>query len=354
MSYQRAIDAINLRLPRGIAECENLDHPAYMQELIGWDPWENPQQAYLQAFRALDLDWVHAIPASATPRGTFVQRSSVELPGGERITDWGLNASHWREEFQFGSVEDVLAYDPLQNVPEVDHIAAKFKPRWFQGMFDEQALAGDSMLVCGTYYTTLFQCGIMVFGWPLFLTAAGAEPERFQRILDAFAELTRRNIAEYAAQNRPLLFIHDDIAMQHGMVFHPDWYRKRIFPLYEKILEPVLANPVTRTCFVSDGDYTAVVPDLLALGFDGLMVSPNMDLGEIARLYGKDHYLVGNVDTAVLTFGDQDDVRKEVARCVEQGKAAGGHIIKAIGDMPHNIPIANLRAYFEAVSHYRY
>jgi hypothetical protein len=353
MSYQRALDAINLRLARGIAECENLDHPAYIQELIGWDPWENPREAYLQAFKALDLDWVHGIPSTATPKGTFDRHSSVALPGGERMTAWGLNASRWREEWKFDTVDEVLAYDPLQNVPEVDHITVKSKPRWFQGMIDEQRAAGDAFLVSGPYYTTLFQCGIMVFGWPLFLTAAGAEPEQFQRILEGFAELTRRNIAEYAAEKPPFLFIHDDIAMQHGMVFHPTWYRQRLFPLYERILEPVRANGVTRTCFVSDGDYTAVVPDLLALGFDGLMVSPNMNLGAIAREYGKDHFLVGNVDTAVLTFGDQDDVRREVARCVEEGKAAGGHIIKAIGDMPYNIPIANLRAYFCAVNKYR-
>ncbi|NLG27825.1 MAG: hypothetical protein GX557_07920 [Chloroflexi bacterium] len=352
MSYQRALDAVNLRLD-GIAQCENLDHPLYVQELAGIDPWERPYEAYLAAFRALDLDWVHGIPRQALPRNTFERDSSVELADGMRMTAWGITGSRWREEFQFQTVEDVLAYDPLANVPPVDHIAVKGVPGWHHAMVDEQRAVGDSFLLSGPYYTTLFQCGIMVFGWPLFLTAAGAEPERFQRILEGFATLTARNIAELAAERLPFLFIHDDIAMQHGMVFHPNWYRKRIFPLYERILEPVLANGVTRICFVSDGDYTAVVPDLFALGFHGLMISPNMDLGAIARRYARDRFLVGNVDTAVLTFGDADDVRREVARCIAEGRAAGGHIIKAIGDMPDNIPIANLRAYFRAVARYR-
>ncbi len=350
MSYQRAIDAFNLRLTSGIAQCENLDHPPFVERVSGMDPWQHPYEAYLSAFKALDLDWVHGIPTTATPRETFATSSSVPLDDGRRLTAWGINGSQWREEFRFHAVEDVLAYDPLLNEPPVDHITVKSAPGWHHATVAQQRAVGDAFVVAGPYYTTLFQCGIMVFGWPLFLTAAGADPVRFARILEGFATLTARNISEFAADRLPFLFIHDDIAMQHGMVFHPRWYRQYIFPLYERILEPVLSNGVTRTCFVSDGDYTAVVPDLLALGFDGLMISPNMNLGEIARAHGRDHFLVGNVDTAVLTFGDRDDVRHEVARCVEEGKAAGAHIIKAIGDMPYNIPIDNLAAYFDATS----
>jgi hypothetical protein len=33
----------------------------------------------------------------------------------------------------------------------------------------------------------LFQFPIMTFGWELFLTAAASEPERFQRVLQEFA-----------------------------------------------------------------------------------------------------------------------------------------------------------------------
>ena len=52
-----------------------------------------------------------------------------------------------------------------------------------------------------------------------------------------------------------------------------------------------------------------------------------------------DHFIVGNVDTAVLTFGTPDDVRREVARCLEEAKPCAGHFIKAMGDLPHNIPL---------------
>jgi len=73
-----------------------------------------------------------------------------------------------------------------------------------------------------------------------------------------------------------------------------------------------------------------------------------MDLGAIARRIGRDHFLVGNVSTAILTFGTPEDVVREVKRCLEDAKPCAGHIIKSTADLPHNIPLENIRAYFRA------
>ncbi len=324
-----------------------------MAELLGRDPWDDPYGAYRDVYKALDMDWVTALPNEESlklsgmeaPRidsKTFETASSVELKNGGRATEWGLSGSFWREEIHFATVDDVLAYDPLVNQPEVDLVSVKSQPRWYQWILDQQRDMGDSAVVSGLYYTTLFQCGIMAFGWPLFLAAAASEPRRFQRLLEGFAELARRNLTEYAELNLPLLLVHDDIAMQSGMVFRPEWYRQHIFPLYEQILDPLFSSPAVKVCFVSDGDYTPVLPDLVSLGFDGFIINPVMNLGESARLYGRDHFLVGNVDTAVLTLGDPGDVRQAVSCCVEEGKPCAGHFIKAGGELPHNIPLENI------------
>ncbi|NLG51200.1 MAG: hypothetical protein GX552_13920 [Chloroflexi bacterium] len=353
MSYQRALDIIHLRPTSGIGEQETLDHPGLMAAVTGRDPWENPHQAYIDTYKALDVDWIMGIPNPRLARDTFAKSSSVEVGRGGRMTEWGLSGSYWREEYLFHDVEDVLRYDPLANEPHVEMVSDQIGKRSAEHVQRQQAEVGDSLLISSIYYTTLFQWGIMVFGWPLFLTAAGAEPDRFQRVLEGFAEISRRNLADWAATKPPLVLIHDDIAMQHSMVFHPRWYRQRLFPLYEKLLEPLFADPDIRVCFVSDGDYTPVLPDLAALGFHGFLINPNMDLGAIAAQYGRDHFLVGNVDTAVLTFGNADDIRHEVERAVEQAKPCAGHFIKAMGDLPHNIPLDNIRTYFDTVARYR-
>lgn len=348
MSYQHTLDLINLRGNGIRGQQETLDHPAWMQEVLKRDPWCNPHQAYIDAYTALDVDWVIGIPNPRLSRDTFAHTSSVDLGAGLRMTEWGLSGSAWHDTSRFHDLDEVLTFDPLTEALQGEHSIEQQAEATWRNLQTAQGEMGDTALISGIHYVTLFQACIMTFGWQLFLTAAGAEPERFQSVLYGFAEVTARFLSAYARNKPPLVLIHDDIAMQHGLVFHPDWYRKRLFPLYERLLAPLFADPAIRVCFVSDGDYSVLLPDLVALGFHGFLINPNMNLGEIAHKFGRDHFMVGNVDTAILTFGTEDDVRREVARCVDEAQPCAAHFIKAMGDLPHNIPLASMRAYFNA------
>ena len=82
MSYQRALDLINLRSSSRRGQQETLDHPAWMQEVLKRDPWRNPHQAYIDAYTALDVDWVIGIPNPRLSRDTFAHTSSVDLAPG--------------------------------------------------------------------------------------------------------------------------------------------------------------------------------------------------------------------------------------------------------------------------------
>jgi uroporphyrinogen decarboxylase len=315
-----------------------------MQEKTGFDPWRDPLRAYVESYRARDVDWVIGLPRSSV---RFAPGESARQgPDGIRYTEWGLSGSAWREVYPVTDVEGVLAYDPETDIsPEsIRQTLAYWR--------EDQARMGDSTLISGIYYTTLFQFPIMTFGWELFLTAAASAPDRFQRVLQGFAAVSRHNLKEWVAEEPDLILLHDDIAMERGPVFAPAWCRKRLFPLYEYLMEPLKSRRKTKVAFVSDGDYTPLLDDLVALGFDGFIINANMNLAEIARRIGEDHFLVGNVSTAVLTFGTEEDVVQEVRRCLEEARPCAGHFIKATGDLPHNIPLANIRAYFAAAAEY--
>jgi uroporphyrinogen decarboxylase len=348
MSYNRALKTIHLEPGNGVAHLEILDHPQLMQALIGYDPWSNPRQAYADAYRALDVDWLIYIPQTSV-RFEPGESSRVEADG-TRYTEWGLSGSFWRGEYLFHDVESVLAFDPVANEEGERLVTPEYNRQVLDYRRADQELMGDSAIVTGVYYTTLFQFGIMVFDWELFLTTAAAEPERFQPVLEGFAKVSRRNLEAWVAEDVDLILIHDDIAMERGLVFRPDWYRQHLFPLYEYLLEPVMARPNVKAAFVSDGYYTPALDDLVSLGFDGFMINECMDLAGIAQRYGERLFLMGNVDTSVLTFGTTEDVWGEVRRCLDEARPAGGHFIRAIGDLPHNIPLDNIRAYFDAAA----
>lgn len=346
MSYGRALRTARREPVDGTALFENLDHPAFMQSLLGWDPWTDPVRAYRDSYRALDVDWIIGIPR----RSVRFAPGETSRPGedGALYTEWGLAGSHWRHEYRFRDEESVLGFDPVENREHEPLVTVEYNLRNLENRRADQELMGDSAIVSGVYYTTLFQFGIMVFDWELFLATAASQPDRFQRVLEGFAEVSRRNLAAWAADDVDLIFIHDDIATERGLVFSPEWYRRRLFPLYERLLEPVKARPRLSTVFVSDGNYAPVVDDLAAIGFDGFVVNSGMELGAIARRLGHRVFLAGDVSTTILTLGTPDDVRRDVQRCREEAAPAGGHFLHAGGDLPHNIPLDNMKAYFDA------
>ena len=65
MSYTRALKTIHLQPTDRVAQQETLDHPLFMQELVGFDPWSNPLQAYVDAYKSLDVDWIFGLMSQA-------------------------------------------------------------------------------------------------------------------------------------------------------------------------------------------------------------------------------------------------------------------------------------------------
>jgi uroporphyrinogen decarboxylase len=177
--------------------------------------------------------------------------------------------------------------------------------------------------------------------------AAAAEPERFKTTIARFARLSVEYAETFAQTDLPVFYCHDDLALTRGLVFAPKWYRENIFPHYERIFEP-LKKAGKKIIFVSDGNYTALIDDLIHVGVDGLMVDHFVDIEAVLNRYGGKLLIAGNADIAKLTFGTPEDVRRDVARCMEYGRRYPGYVIKVTGDLPHNIPLANIEAYFAA------
>lgn len=345
MGLQRAVDALSLRSVDSIPSFEVLEHPGIVQKVSGIDPYQDPVQAYIKALPLLEIDWVVDIPTRAV---RFQEgQSTITVEDGSKLTEWGCSGSPWEEDYGFRDVEEVLAYRPLEDREgRVRVVGRRYRDARIQGPRQNRRLAGDSALISGLYYTTLFQFGIMAFGWENFLTAAALDPKIFGVILDQFADISVENVGEWVNDDCPVFFFHDDLAITRGLVFSPDWYRREIFPRYERILEPARqADKII--VFVSDGRFEELIPDLIALGIHGIHIDTSNDLQSVLERYGDDHAVIGNIDSQILTWGSYEEIKAEVRRCAELGKRYAGYLFKAAGDLPHNIPMPNIEAYIE-------
>ena len=344
MSRIRALKAMHLE-PTDRVPCQEwVDHPEFIKKITGIDPFEYPTEAVLKLIKALDIDWYAAIPEKSRK---FSSGETSRTEDGIKYTEWGFTGSQWEDENVFKDEEEVLSYNPLEDATgRVRIVTEEYRRGRIDDCLKGQPLAGDSALVTGLYYTTLFQCFIMAFGWELFLVTARMEPERFKRTIELFTQFSVRNVEEWIAEDTDIMFCHDDLSLSRGLVFPKEWYIENIFPNYERIFEPI-KKAGKKLIFVSDGNYSELIDDLFAIGVDGLIVDNYVDMEPVINKYGKNKVICGNIDSRILTEGSMEDVRKEVKRCMDLGKKYPGYFIRAAGDLPHNIPLANIECYFD-------
>jgi len=112
---------------------------------------------------------------------------------------------------------------------------------------------------------------------------------------------------------------------------------RRVIDFAEKRGTPVLKH--------SDGNLYPILEDLIDLGVNGFHpIEPGvMDLAEVKRRYGDRVFLRGNVDiTHVLPYGAEEDVRRDVRRCIDAAAEGGGFILADSNSLHSNVKTENI------------
>jgi uroporphyrinogen decarboxylase len=136
----------------------------------------------------------------------------------------------------------------------------------------------------------------------------------------------------------------DDMGFKgHGYV-SPSDFRDLAFPYYRRIVESI-AVPVF---WHSEGyirDYLPMAVEAGIKGIHGMEEAAGMNMAEIKKEFGKDLVLLGNADgNQILCQSDLELVRKEVDRCLREGKKGGGYMLSIAGSAHESV---NLEALVE-------
>ena len=361
MDRERALRAIRLEPTDRVPHWESLTNPLFEQQVTGIDPWEHPQKARQRLLEVLPQD-VGAAPVSDAPlerpeedRLTFVEAD------GRRSARWGAGRTwHWQWGEHFESIDDVLAYDPLDHMDQRDTgIVAEYDyrlgvqdlARKLQHAIDERRKAtGSRALVTGGFYNTLFMWPLLTFGWELFLELGAAHPEKTEDLLSRFAERSRKIFQAYALTDIEVVTSHDDICFAGGPVFNPAWLRRMIYPYYEEFWG-ILRQAGKKVIFICDGNVDGVADDIFACGADGIRSEPLTDWRKIAERH-PDKVLVGDGDNRIVASSDRPAIFRMVREMTEWGKRHPGYFYCAGNHLPWNLPVEGITHYFGASAKY--
>lgn len=243
----------------------------------------------------------------------------------------------------FQDPEEVLNFDPWSAYGKRDksQLIRDFENHYHRNCSNYP----DAVNMTGIYVTCISGL-IDIFGWEMLLMAAGTDATRFGEMTNRYASWIIQYFQALAETNVPVVMVHDDIVWTSGAIFHPEWYRKYVFPNYCKFFEP-LRDSGKKIIFTSDGTYTEFVDDIANSGVHGFVLEPTTDMKYIAEKYGKTHVFIGNADTRILLEGTKEQIYDEVKRCMDIGKSCAGFFMAVGNHIPANTPVENALYYNE-------
>ena len=147
---------------------------------------------------------------------------------------------------------------------------------------------------------------------------------------------------------------NDDIAHNNGLMIHPRYFRKYLFPFYKK-LGDICREKGLGYVLHSDGDCTEAMDDIIDCGYHGFNpIQPNaMDIEDVKKKWGKKLCLIGNINLdSTLTTGTPEDVTAEVYERIRTLAPGGGYMVASSNSIPDYVPLENMKAMFKATLDY--
>jgi uroporphyrinogen decarboxylase len=280
------------------------------------------------------------------------------LPDGSTIDEWGIghvptasrHGDHAHlEGFRYPMLDlesdaDAAAY-PL---PDLD---ADYRYESVRAEFADihgRGLASMAMLEC-----TIFERAWYLRSMERLLLDFSDSNAFATTLLD---RITARRVGQarlYAEAGADVICYGDDVGTQRGMLMSVRMWRTWLKPRLAQTI--AAARDVRRDVLVfyhSDGDVTAIIPDLIEIGVDILNpVQPEcMDPVALKRDFGDRLSFWGTIGTqSTFPFGSPDDVRREVRARIKTVGVGGGLFLAPTHVIEPEVPFENIVAFVEAV-----
>ncbi|HEY5139324.1 MAG TPA: hypothetical protein VIJ25_08420, partial [Methylococcales bacterium] len=136
----------------------------------------------------------------------------------------------------FKTPEEVLSFDPWKAYGKINHAQVV---RDFEDHYKSQCEKYPDAVNSTGIYVTCISAFIEIFGWDMFLLAAGTDMKKFGEMTNRYASWVQQYFDTLADTNVPVVMIHDDIVWTSGAFLPPAWYREFVFPNFKKYFAPL-------------------------------------------------------------------------------------------------------------------
>jgi uroporphyrinogen decarboxylase len=293
---------------------------------------------------------------------TSVGWANSYYQSGETYTDeWGITwkSSPYTTPFGIGHYTEMIGHPladdlaiagytgPDPNRPELYDEAARVMAD-FKGEY----------WIAGVTVTTIFETAWALRGYEQMLMDFVANPDLAEHILNIPYQYHLTAAKKLVEMGVDMIWIGDDVGMQTGMLISPKTWRKFLKPKMANFIASLKAiNPQVKVAYHSDGNVSAIIPDLVEIGLDVLNpIQPAcMDPAKLKQKYGDRLCFWGSMDEQhTLPFGSPQDVRTEVLARLKTLGQNGGLIIGPTHHVQLDTPMENFWAMVNTITQTSY
>jgi len=206
----------------------------------------------------------------------------------------------------------------------------------------------DEYWIVGVTVTTIFETAWALRGYDQMLVDFIDNPDLAERLLDIPYRYHLTAAKKLVDMGVDMIWTGDDMGMQTGMLISPRLWRKFFKPRMANFIASLKAiNPQVKVAYHSDGNISAIIPDLIEIGLDVLNpIQPAcMDPAELKRKYGDRLCFWGSMDEQhTLPFGSTAEVSSEVLTRLNTIGKDGGLILGPTHHVQLDTPLENFWA----------
>lgn len=248
-------------------------------------------------------------------------------------------------------------YHPMENIVDVDEVLQYPFPDYTNADLTEQITAvrkahADDRVAVGQMQMTIWETSWYLRGMENLMADMMLQDPIAEALLDRITDIAVIRAEQYARAGVDVLYLGDDIGMQHTIMMSEALYCEWLKPRLARVIRAAKKlNPDLIVFYHSCGFVTPMIPHLIDAGIDVLNpIQPEcMDFGEIHEMYGDKLAFHGTIGTqTTMPFGTPDDVRREVYKNLEIAGDKGGLFVAPTHLLEPEVPVENVIAYINA------
>ncbi len=200
---------------------------------------------------------------------------------------------------------------------------------------------------------SIFEAGWYIHGLEETIMDMASNPDYANALFDKVMEFPLKAGLRLIEEGVDLLWLGDDVGMQHCMMMSPEMWRRYFKPRMQKIISAYKAkNPNIIVAYHSCGFIEPIIEDYIEIGLDVLNpIQPlAMDPAVIKEKYGDKLSFWGAICVQqTLPNGSEEYIRGEVALRMKTIGKGGGYLMGPAHTVQADTSLDNIFAFYKAV-----